>query len=229
MKYTIFAMLIITILFFIIVSFFNSYEYMTNLDNEILVYSYKPFKLTLFDNRPHILILCAHPDDESIFGSRDLLNNNCTVICLTNADNKIRRREFFNVMQFTKQTAHILNFPDSIISKDIDELNALWFNLTDEEIYKLYISQLLHDKYDIVVSHDRYGEYGHPQHKRLNELSLYVASHLKIPFNDFQTRYVDETPEERKKADDIRKYYISQKVVMRGSKKNIFRRKSCKN
>jgi LmbE family N-acetylglucosaminyl deacetylase len=199
---------------------------MTTLDSGIIVYTYKPFKFTLFDNRPRILILCAHPDDESIFDSRDLLHNNCTVICLTNAQNRIRRREFLNVMQFTKQTGYILNFPDSISENGQEHL---WFNLTDEEIYKLYISQLLNNKYDLVVSHDRYGEYGHPQHKRLHELSLYIASQLKIPFNDFQTRYIDEAPEEKKKADNIRKYYISQKVVVEGSKKDLFRHKRCKN
>lgn len=222
MKYTIFAILALSILFLIIISFFKSSEYMSSPDtNGIVIYTYKPFNLRFFDTRQRVLILCAHPDDESIFDSRDILHNNCTVICLTNADNKVRRSEFFNVLQATKQTGHILNFPDSI-----SEGGEVWFNLTDEEIYKLYISHILNEKYDLIVSHDRYGEYGHPQHKRLNQLSLYIASHLKIPFNDFHTRYIDETPEERKKSDKIRDNYMSQKVVVRGSKKDIFMHKN---
>jgi LmbE family N-acetylglucosaminyl deacetylase len=231
MKYTIFGMLVISIIFLIIVSHFNSYEYVSNPDKRgIFVHTYKPFNFRLIDNRPRILILCAHPDDESIFASRDMLNNNCTVICLTTPVIKKRREEFFKVLQVTGQTGHILNFQDEIEFEDNDELNKAWFNLTDKEIFEQYISKIIkNERFDIVVSHDRYGEYGHPQHKRLNELSLYTASTLDIPFNDFKSRYVDETPEERKKADEIREIYKSQSIVVRGSKKNMFIRKRCKN
>jgi LmbE family N-acetylglucosaminyl deacetylase len=78
------------------------------------MYTYKPFKFTCFDTRLRILILCAHPDDESIFDSRDILHNNCTVICLTTPVIEKRREEFIKVLQITGQTGHILNFPDSI-------------------------------------------------------------------------------------------------------------------
>ena len=231
MKYTIFGMLVLSILFLIILSFFKSSEYMTNPDERgIFVHTYKPFNFRLIDNRPRILILCAHPDDESIFASRDMLNNNCTVICLTTPVIKKRREEFFKVLQITGQTGHILNFPDSIDFKDKGDLNELWFNLTDKEIYEYYIFNIIkNNRYDMIVSHDRYGEYGHPQHKRLNELSLYIASVLKIPFNDFKSRYLNETPEEREKANEIRDIYKSQIVVVRGSKKNLFVHKRCKN
>ena len=231
MKYTIFAILALSILFLIIISFFKSSEYMTNPDElGIFIYTYKPFKFTYIDTRPRILILCAHPDDESIFDSRDMLHNNCTVICLTTPIIEKRRDEFIKVLQITGQTGHILNFPDSIDFKDKDDLNELWFNLTDKEIYEQYIFNIIkNERYDMIVSHDRYGEYGHPQHKRLNELSLYIASVLKIPFNDFKSRYLDETPEERQKANEIRDIYKSQIVVVRGTKKNLFMHKRCKN
>ena len=140
MKYTIFSILALSILFLIIISFFKSSEYMTNPDElGIFMYTYKPFKFSYIDTRPRILILCAHPDDESIFDSRDMLNNNCTVICLTTPVIKKRREEFIKVLQITGQTGHILNFPDSIDFEDKDDLNELWFNLTDKEIYEYYI------------------------------------------------------------------------------------------
>jgi LmbE family N-acetylglucosaminyl deacetylase len=231
MKYTIFCMLVISIIFLIIISLLHSSEYFSNPDElGIFVHTYKPFNFRLFDTRPRILILCAHPDDESIFASRDMLNNNCTVICLTTPIIKKRREEFFKVLQLTGQTGHLLNFPDSIDFKDKDDINELWFNLTDKEIFELYIFNIIkNQRYDMIVSHDRYGEYGHPQHKRLNELSLYIASVLNTPFNDFKSRYVDETPEERKRADNIRDIYKSQSVVVRGSKKDMFIHKRCKN
>jgi hypothetical protein len=73
-------MLVVSIIFLIIVLLFNSSEYVSNPDERgIFVHTYKPFNFRLIDNSPRILILCAHPDDESIFASRDILNNNCTI------------------------------------------------------------------------------------------------------------------------------------------------------
>ena len=47
------------------------------------------------------LMIVAHPDDETIWGGSHLINGNYTVLCITNGNNKKRKKEFMNVMKKT--------------------------------------------------------------------------------------------------------------------------------
>lgn len=46
---------------------------------------------------PESLMIVAHPDDETIWGGSHLINGNYTVLCITNGNNKKRKKEFMNV------------------------------------------------------------------------------------------------------------------------------------
>lgn len=48
---------------------------------------------------PESLMIVAHPDDETIWGGSHLINGNYTVLCITNGNNKKRKKEFMNVMK----------------------------------------------------------------------------------------------------------------------------------
>lgn len=48
---------------------------------------------------PESLMIVAHPDDETIWGGSHLINGNYTVLCITNGNNKKRKKEFMNVME----------------------------------------------------------------------------------------------------------------------------------
>ena len=43
---------------------------------------------------PKSLMIVAHPDDEAIWGGSHLMNGNYTVLCITNGNNKKRKKTF---------------------------------------------------------------------------------------------------------------------------------------
>lgn len=47
------------------------------------------------------VMFVAHPDDETIWGGSHLLKKHYLVVCLTNGNNKTRKKEFMNVMKAT--------------------------------------------------------------------------------------------------------------------------------
>jgi LmbE family N-acetylglucosaminyl deacetylase len=151
-------------------------------------YSYHTYSLKK-QNKLRILLLNAHPDDETLFGSRDFIENNCTVICFTHGEDLIRRAEFFRAIEYTDNSGYIYNFPDSRGEISQDELYKIWYNLSNKDIYEKYIKPLLKGEYDMVVSHSKTGEYGHVIHKRMHEIAKYTSEEINVPFNDFQNRF----------------------------------------
>lgn len=57
------------------------------------------------------LMIVAHPDDETIWGGSHLLKGHYIVVCLTNGDNPIRKKEFMKVMKETHNQGLILDYP----------------------------------------------------------------------------------------------------------------------
>lgn len=41
---------------------------------------------------PESLMIVAHPDDETIWGGSHLINGNYTVLCITNGNNKKKKK-----------------------------------------------------------------------------------------------------------------------------------------
>lgn len=58
------------------------------------------------------LMIVAHPDDESYWGGAHLLEDNYLVVCITNGDNSVRHKEFFNALQYSGDEGVILEYPD---------------------------------------------------------------------------------------------------------------------
>ena len=58
------------------------------------------------------VMFVAHPDDETIWGGSHLLKKHYLVVCLTNGNNKTRKKEFMNVMKATHNTGVMFNYPD---------------------------------------------------------------------------------------------------------------------
>jgi hypothetical protein len=87
-----------------------------------------------------------------------------------------------------------------------------WSTMSDYRIYVYDVMPILDGTYDIVVSHDADGEYGHVQHKRVHSIARYVASALKIPFESFRDRWdIDYTKDlVEKKKEVLPRLYPSQ-------------------
>lgn len=131
----------------------------------------------------YVLMIVAHPDDEVVFGFRDIVHNSVHVISLTNGDNEVRRGEFYSVMNAIGGKGHMLNY--------VDSPEDTWATIPVEDFYKNHISELINKsiKYELVVSHGSDGEYGNKQHIRVHAIGRHVAAEMGLPFQTFRDRY----------------------------------------
>ena len=59
-----------------------------------------------------VLVVCAHPDDETIFFSSVLSKERPYVLCMSNSGHKVRRKEFEHALKYWNVSGEMLNFPD---------------------------------------------------------------------------------------------------------------------
>lgn len=140
------------------------------------------------------LLIIAHPDDEIIFFGNYLSNNKTDVICICSSNDPIRKEEFHKSMEYYK----ISNF-------QIWEFESKLKPFTDieKQIIKNRLSNLKYDK-NKIVTHSRYGEYGHIQHIDIHDIVVETFNNDSIYVYDLGN-YVPNN-----KMDVISKIYQSQ-------------------
>lgn len=107
-----------------------------------------------------MLMIVAHPDDEVIFGGGHLLTKQpWHVICVTNGYDARRAREFAEAMRFVGADFDMWKYRDSY-SNDLDKTGL-----------KRDLNQVIQTgSYSQIVTHNRRGEYGHPQHQAIADI-----------------------------------------------------------
>ena len=111
------------------------------------------------------LMIVAHPDDDAIWGGGHLIEDDYTVVCVTCGVVKLRLDEFISVMEFGNDNYIYLSHtdlePGAIISDwtyEKDEIN--------EELKHIIESR----DWDLIVTHNPEGEYGHKHHKMISKM-----------------------------------------------------------
>lgn len=112
------------------------------------------------------LMIVAHPDDETLWGGGHLIQGNYLVVCLTNGDDPVRKRDFMNVLEVSKDKGLILSYPDLIDKKKgVGIENRSTWEYEQLAIRKDIDTLLKYKKWNIVVTHNPDGEYGHQHHR----------------------------------------------------------------
>ncbi len=157
------------------------------------------------------LVVCAHPDDETLYFSSVLRKENAFVICMSGKGSRCRTAEFYEALK--RQGVHgvLLNMPDVP--------NMAW-------VWKLFASRALHmltrhcAQVKIVYTHNCSGESHHPHHyatshavdKNFTNCKIYKTA-AELPDNH-RGRLSDEDLE--MKLSVLRESYRSQIKMLEG-------------
>ncbi|HRR76511.1 MAG: PIG-L family deacetylase [Ruminococcus sp.] len=105
------------------------------------------------------LMIVAHPDDDSIWGGGHLMDGDYYIVVLTNGNNARRKCEFKKMLETSGNKGIILSYPDKTYGK-----KDSW-KKSKEEIKKDISRIMKYKDWDLIVTHNKEGEYGHIHHK----------------------------------------------------------------
>jgi len=114
-----------------------------------------------------ILLIVAHPDDETIFCGGTMLlypNYKWTVISVTDCQ---RSSEFNDAMEFFKKLGVNIVSYKTLGQKDIKQEAELSGLVQEKDMWEVAIKKESFSA-DLILTHNEVGEYGHGAHKLLN-------------------------------------------------------------
>ena len=115
---------------------------------------------------PKYLMIVAHPDDETIYGGGHLLNDKYTVVCITCGQVDYRVNEFKEVMAKTNDDYLMLGFDDRINKTGPISDWSYQYN----DIYNKLSEIIKSEDWDLIITHNPNGEYGHRHHILTSEM-----------------------------------------------------------
>ena len=118
------------------------------------------------------LIICAHPDDETIFFFRTIKKECPFIVCMSHIGNRIRREEFQKALDVQNVIGGImLNFPD------VPGLKWVWKRFIPCKLRKI---RKFFPNIKTIYTHSGYGESGHPHHFYVHDGVVRVFDNCRI-------------------------------------------------
>ena len=114
----------------------------------------------------HCLMITAHPDDEILWGGGHLsmMKGEFFVVVVTNGRNETRSAEFKKVIEASGNKGMILDYPDKTFGKRDD------WSIVRGKIEKDAALLMGYKDWDMIVTHNPDGEYGHIHHVMTNDI-----------------------------------------------------------
>ena len=161
------------------------------------------------------LMIVAHPDDETLWGSEELINNKYLVVCITCGTNKKREKEIEAALKISKDKLIVLDKPDKVRGKRSD-----WKHYKKQIEYELkYV--IKKKKWNTIVTHNPEGEYGHIHHKITSNIVTKVYNKEKIgKLKYFGKYYSKKRINQNKFAREIPEDIYDMKIEMINSYKS---------
>lgn len=150
------------------------------------------------------LMIVAHPDDETLWGFNKLEKKKFLVVCVTCGRNKIREKEIESAMKMTDDKLISLGYTDKFLSR-----RSKWM-FSYNNIEKDLNTIIKLKKWNMVVTHNKDGEYGHMHHKMIHDMvERERPKHLSYFGKYYTKRKMDHI--DREKLD---KYKLDDKTLM---------------
>ncbi len=131
------------------------------------------------------LMIVAHPDDDVIWGGAHLMSGDYFVVCITNGRNDERRPEFEKMLEQSGNSGYILEYPDKVVGQR-DDWKQVWDKIEND------VGRIMNcKKWELIVTHNKDGEYGHQHHIYTNSIvtELYNKNKPDSPLYNFGTYY----------------------------------------
>ena len=119
---------------------------------------------------PNKLMVVAHPDDEMLWGGMNLLLDNGwhVIVCTHGNPKNTRYDEFKNSVKYAGVYKwEAFNIKD-VYTEDQNKADKT-FSVKSSPLYK-HLSKLSKQKWDLVLTHNEIGEYGHAHHIAVHKL-----------------------------------------------------------
>lgn len=123
--------------------------------------SYPLEKLDSMDiSKYNKIMISTHPDDEMYWGGAHLLEDDYLVVCITCGMDDNRQEEFEKMMSITGDAYIMLSYPKSVDLSLVREFNWYAASYVTQDL----INILSLKDWDMIVTHNPEGEYGHKYH-----------------------------------------------------------------
>lgn len=131
------------------------------------------------------IMIVAHPDDETIFGSKELHNGKWLLIVCTNSmDGRIgiMRKDIPGLIQMSKDYKFNL-----VVIQHFDMYEEKIINTRFDITVYYYIKEyLLNQSWNKIITHNKDGEYGHNQHILVHRMVSNILCNNNILYNKFK-------------------------------------------
>lgn len=167
----------ISILSIILVLLLLLFNFLYN-DNSPIDKDYSKLNLNNYNK----LMIISHPGDELLWGSSNLIDDNYLIVCITCGSETIKTNEFIKSTNSTNDKYIMLGY-EEITNNERSNWNDISDSLTNDLKTIIELKE-----WNIIVTHNPNGEYGHAQHKITSNIVTSITKNNLYYFGNYYNK-----------------------------------------